>query len=241
MGNGTQDDGQQRSMNHHAPRQRVVFGFVLAFLGILFLLDNFHVFDARAVLTFWPIALLVIGGMKLAQARHPVAYAIGGSVLAAGVLLTLGRMGIIEVRWRDWWPVLMIALGVAVVFKGQLRGHGSNPAQTSVDSQVDLTVVMGETQLRVDAQDFRGGDVIAVMGGVELDLRNASMSGGEASLDVFVVMGGFDIKIPPDWTVIVKGIPLMSGFEDKSVPPANPVKRLTITGYVVMGGIEIKN
>ncbi len=235
-------------MNDQTPQQRVVFGFVLAFLGILFLLDNFHVFDARAVLAFWPIALIVLGGLKLAQARQPVAYVVGGSVVAAGVLLTLAHMGIIEVRWRDWWPVLLIALGIAVIFKGQLRGHGGSaglltdgsPAQTSLESDVDLTVVMGGTQLKIDSQDFRGGDVIAIMGGVELDLRKASIN-GEASLDVFVAMGGFDIKIPADWSVIVKGIPLLAGIEDKSVPPANPVKRLTITGYVIMGGIEIKN
>ncbi len=232
--------------NRHTPQQRVVLGFILAFIGILFLLDNFHVFDARAVLAFWPIAFIVVGSLKLSNARHPAGYVVGGALVLVGVLLTLSHMGVIEIRWRDWWPVFLIALGISVIFKGQLRrsrdftqADGSH-SKTLPDSQVDLTVVMGGTQLKVDSQDFRGGDITAVMGGVELDFRNASIH-GEATLHVFVAMGGVDIKIPTDWAVMVHGVPLLAGIEDKSVPPANPTKRLTITGYVIMGGIEIKN
>jgi len=232
-------------MSRRTPQQRLVFGFVLAFLGFIFLLDNFHVFDARAVLAFWPVAFVVIGGLKLSQARHPGGYIVGGGLVVAGVLLTLSHMGIIEMHWRDWWPVLLIGFGVAVIFKGQLRQGGQlqndgSRRVTSQDATVDLTVVMGGTQVKVDAQDFQGGEVNAVMGGVELDFRNASMA-GDAHLHVFVLMGGIDIKIPTDWTVVVNGIPLMAGVEDKSVPPATPTKRLTITGYLVMGGMEIKN
>lgn len=230
---------------HRTPRQRIVFGLVLAFLGVLFLLDNFRVFDARAVLSFWPIVLIAVGGLKLSNARRPADYVVGGTMVLAGVLLTLTHMGVIEVRWRDWWPVLLIALGAVVILQGQLRNNdGKGPRGESVESsqepQVDLTVVMGGTQLKVDSQDFRGGAITAVMGGVEVDFSNASIS-SEAVLQVFVAMGGVDIKVPADWSVIVNGIPLLAGIEDKSVPPANPAKRLTITGYVIMGGVEIKN
>ena len=232
-------------MSHRSPQQRVVLGFVLAFLGFVFLLDNFHIFDARSILAFWPIAFIVIGGLKLSQARHPGGYAVGGAMVVGGVLLTLSHMGVIEIHWRDWWPVILIVLGLGVIFKGQLRQAAQSDAtgnrrETSQDPAVDLTVVMGGSQLKVDSQDFRGGEITVVMGGVELDLRNASIA-TEATLNVFVAMGGIDIKIPADWAVIVNGIPLMAGVEDKSVPPANPSKRLTITGYLVMGGMEIKN
>lgn len=232
-------------MNRKTPQQRVVMGFVLAFIGVVFLLDNFRIFDARSVLAFWPIVFIVVGGLKLTQARRPADYMVGGSLLVAGVLLTLSHMGILVIRWRDWWPVVMIALGLGVIFKGQLRQDQNldvdgRTRETTQDPAVDLTVIMGGTQLKVDTQDFRGGEITSIMGGVELDLRGASMA-NEATLHVFVAMGGVDIKIPTDWTVLVKGVPLMAGFEDKSVPPANPGKRLIITGYLIMGGMEIKN
>jgi hypothetical protein len=232
-------------MNRKSPQQRVVLGFVLAFLGVVFLLDNFHIFDAKSVLAFWPIVFIVVGALKLSQARRPAGYIVGGGLLAAGVLLTLSHMGVFVIHWRDWWPVVMIALGLGVIFKGQLRQDQTPDAdgrmrKTTQDPAVDLTVIMGGTQLKVDTQDFRGGEITAIMGGVELDLRSASIV-SEATLHVFVAMGGIDIKIPTDWSVVVNGVPLMAGIEDKSVPPANPSKRLIITGYLIMGGMEIKN
>ena len=225
-------------MNRKSPQQRVVMGFVLAFLGVVFLLDNFRIFDARSVLAFWPIIFIVVGALKLTQAQRPSGYIVGAGLLVAGVVLTLTHMGIIDIRWRDWWPVAMIALGLGVIFQGHLR-HGLTRDVTQ-DPAVDLTVVMGGTKLRVDSQEFRGGEITAIMGGVELDLRGASMT-HEATLNVLVAMGGVDIKIPSDWAVSVNGVPLMAGVEDKSVPPVNPTKRLIITGYLVMGGMEIKN
>lgn len=231
-------------MSRKSPQQRVVMGFVLAFVGVVFLLDNFRIFDARSVLSFWPIVFIVLGALKLVHARTPGAYLVGGGLLVAGVLLMLSHMGVIEVRWRDWWPVALIAVGIGVIFQGHLRQTQGNCNgmlhESTHDSAVDLTVIMGGTQLKVDSQDFRGGDITTIMGGVELDLRSASMT-TEATLNVFVAMGGIDIKIPGDWTVVVNGIPLMAGIEDKSVPPAQPGKRLVITGYLVMGGMEIKN
>jgi predicted membrane protein len=232
-------------MSRKSPQQRVVLGFVLAFMGFLFLLDNFHIFEARSVLAFWPLVFIVVGALKLSQARRPAGYMVGGGLVVVGVLLTLSHMGIIQLHWRDWWPVILIVIGLSVIFKGQLRhseqlnDDGSRSATTQ-DPAVDLTVVMGGTQLKVDTQEFRGGDITAVMGGVQLDLRGASMT-TEASLHVFVAMGGIHIKVPTDWTVVVNGIPLMAGIEDKSVPPPNPGKRLIITGYLVMGSLEIRN
>lgn len=115
----------------------------------------------------------------------------------------------------------------------------ATPMESSHDARLDLTVVMGGTQLKVDSQDFKGGEITAVMGGVEVDFSNASVD-GKAVLQVFVAMGGVDIEVRTDWSVIVNGIPLLAGVKDKSVPPAAPAKRLTITGYVIMGGVEIE-
>jgi len=81
------------------------------------------------------------------------------------------------------------------------------------------------------------------MGGCEIDLRQASIAPGtEAIIDVFAFWGGIDIKVPEDWVVITKAVPIMGGIEDKSrVPQPLSTKRLIIRGIVVMGGIVVKN
>ena len=91
-----------------------------------------------------------------------------------------------------------------------------------------------------NSQDFKGGDITAVMGGVELDLRGASIQ-SEARLNLWATWGGIVIKIPADWSVINRGTAIMGAIEDKSSgsPVAN--KRLIITGMAIMGGVDIKN
>ena len=103
-------------------------------------------------------------------------------------------------------------------------------------------LALGELVARTSGvQDFRGGDMTAVMGGCEVDLRQASMR-VPASIDVFVMWGGVEIRVPEDWTVELRGVPILAGFVDKTRPPAVATeKRLIVRGVALMGGVEIKN
>ena len=68
--------------------------------------------------------------------------------------------------------------------------------------------------------------------------------GTEAVIDVFAFWGGMEIKVPEDWTVIIRAIPLMGGVDDKThmvQPPPAVEKRLVISGIVMMGGVVVKN
>ena len=52
-----------------------------------------------------------------------------------------------------------------------------------------------------------------------------------ASIDVFVMWGGIEMRVPEDWTVELRGTPMLAGFVDKTRPPAVATeKRLVIRG-----------
>jgi hypothetical protein len=64
-------------------------------------------------------------------------------------------------------------------------------------------------------------------------------------LDVFVIMGAVEARVPPHWEVKSEVLPLMGAYEDKRPAPlpedaAKPAGRLRIRGTVIMGGVEIK-
>jgi predicted membrane protein len=94
--------------------------------------------------------------------------------------------------------------------------------------------------LKNDSQEFAGGEINAVMGAVEIDLRQAAIA-AEAVLHLSVIMGGVEIRVPREWSVSVNGTPVLGGIEDKTSPPMAPGKRLVIEGSVIMGGVEITN
>lgn len=82
----------------------------------------------------------------------------------------------------------------------------------------------------------------AVMGGVELDFREAVFGPEPVQITAAAVMGGVQIIVPPNVTVETSGFALMGGLNDRSEThgpprPGDPVLR--INGFAVMGGIDI--
>ena len=80
------------------------------------------------------------------------------------------------------------------------------------------------------------------MGGHDIDLRGAGIAGDAAVIDLFVIWGGVEIKVPPDWKVSCEALPIMGGVDDRSKAPAGEARgHLVLKGLIVMGGVEIKN
>jgi hypothetical protein len=83
---------------------------------------------------------------------------------------------------------------------------------------------------------------IAVMGGTELDFREAQFGPGMTELQVFAVMGGVEIIVPPGLTVECQGMALLGGFDhlsDTTHPDSIDGPVLRITGLAVMGGVDV--
>ena len=111
-------------------------------------------------------------------------------------------------------------------------------------ARVDALAVLGGARRTSTGPDFRGGSLIAFMGGVEVDLRGAGMASGEAMIEALACWGGIEITVPRGWEVVSRGVPVLGSFEDKTQPPEPgpaPRPRLVVTGFAVMGGVEIKN
>ena len=84
---------------------------------------------------------------------------------------------------------------------------------------------------------------IAFMGGIELDLREATLGPGVTQIDVLAVMGGVVVTVPPTVRLECDGFAFMGGFEDQLRQPASgdpeaPVVRLS--GFAFMGGVETR-
>jgi hypothetical protein len=83
--------------------------------------------------------------------------------------------------------------------------------------------------------------VFTFMGGADLDFREAIMAPGTTRINIFCMMGGVDIKVPPGLNVEVKGFAIMGGIEDGTEGIINEEEpRLVIHGFAIMGGLEVK-
>lgn len=226
------------------PRISVQFilGLAIVAIGTLFILDNMDIVYAGDYLRYWPALLVLIGGLQLFQPRG-TGRIMGTLLVGVGGLMLLDRFDLIDFSVWDLWPVVIIIFGFSLLRGARVREdlrRGS--AEPDSDSYIRGLAILGGYSRRNHSPDFRGGELTAVMGGCEIDLRGAKMEGDEAVIDIFAFWGGVSIKIPEDWTVSVNVVPIMGGVEDGSHPSkAGKTKRLVITGYAVMGGAEIKN
>jgi predicted membrane protein len=224
---------------------QMVLGLLVIFFGLLFLLDNLNILDLHRAVSFWPMVFIIAGTVKLCDTQTRGGQLMGAGLAGLGVLMILDRMDIIDFNIRTLWPLFLIGAGGLVLYKA-FEARRAGPA-VSLDKDggpgsdvVDIAAILGGFERRVSTQNFRGGEITAVMGGCSLDMRTASIQ-GEAVINVFAFWGGVTIKCPPDWTVVLQGTPIMGGFEEKTATPPDGSKRLVIRGYAVMGGVEVRN
>jgi hypothetical protein len=213
---------------------RLVIGLAIMLAGLLLAVDSLGLFDTGRIFRFWPIVLIAVGVTKLlGDARQRsgafVWIAIGGALLALNLdLLSFPRVA----------AIVLFLVGARIAWKALAPRAAVSP--TDGPSTSDLIAILGGSKRGISG-DFAGGQALVFMGGCEVDLRRASMASDEAVLDIFVMWGGAEIKVPEDWEVVTRGVPVLGGFVDNTRHVAGAQKRLVITGMAIMGGVELKN
>jgi hypothetical protein len=136
----------------------------------------------------------------------------------------------------------------AVVSDGGLGTSPARRSQYTVSSGVDrkdsayVVAVMGGSNRRGRWTPARKNYAVAVMGGAELDFREAVLSPGVTEVHVYTLWGGVEIIVPPGINVESHGIALLGGFEhaggdDPTADAGAPTLR--ITGVALMAGVDI--
>lgn len=229
---------------------RLIVGLLVAALGLIFLAENLGLADGRDLFErFWPAAFVAVGVAMLLQPRSSGPHRAWGALpIVAGCWIYAYQQEWIDVAfWDLFFPFVMLAFGASLVWRAY-RAPRERPATADgpreSDDYVRAFAVMAGNEIRSSAHAFRGGDLGAFMGGVVLDLRNATLEGDTAVIDTFAMWAGIEIKVPAGWRVVSRVMPLMAAFEDKTPPPtaaqeANGTKTLIVRGLVVMGGIEV--
>jgi len=239
---------------------RLVLGFAVMAVGLLLTLDNLGVLEARHFWRYWPVVLIVAGIAKAVESLREGRRPMGAGLIVIGTFLLLTNLGLIS--FRAFWPILILVLGASMVWKAVTGAGTARPdvadrvkdaihssigrpidsaAEGGVSSSLSAFAMMGGVRRSTNAQDFKRGDAFALMGGCELDLREAAMKDDEAVFDIFALMGGVEMRVPEDWVVDNRGFALLGGFVDKTRPVRDAKKRLILTGLALMGGVEVKN
>jgi predicted membrane protein len=207
----------------------------------------------------WPMLLIVIG--FFVGIRHGfrgmswlIFILIGGAFLADDIYPDF------ELR-RYTWPFILIFLGLVFILRPRRSYAGCGQekkkddpfikveagvigeATNSNEDFVNATSVFGGTKRNVISKNFKGGDLLSIFGGTELDLSKADLN-GTAILELITMFGGTKLIIPSNWTIKSDAAVIFGSIEDKRSVTAvtdGSEKILLLKGTVMFGGVDIKS
>jgi Domain of unknown function (DUF5668) len=237
---------------------RLLIGAFLILMGLLLALHQLGWVEADHLMRFWPVLVILYGLTILQRGGRGV---IHGSILVLiGSWLLLNTLHLLTLMpWQFLWPLILVAAGAQFLMRGcaprrrpapppSIGGNApsANAAALSgsppASDHISMFGLMGGTKQRVSGVIFRSADMTSLMGGCELDLRDALLGAdGAAHVEVFALMGAGHIIVPPSWKVVLQVTPVMGGVEDKTRPILGGNQFLYVRGTVLMGGVEISN
>lgn len=228
------------SGDRHRSGGQALAGALLLAIGALLFANNLNLVNARQYWRYWSVLPLIVGLLKLltGQSRGDQAFGIFLTIIGGSQLAKV--LGYWSPGPADVAAITLMGVGVFFIGRG-LLGRAEPDLRKDSSDWISAFALMAGFERSNNSPNFRGGDLTAIMGGCEIDLRQASLR-APASIDVFVMWGGVELRVPEDWTVDLQGTPLLAGFVDKTRPPSVATeKRLVIRGVALMGGVEIKN
>ncbi|MCU4743722.1 cell wall-active antibiotics response protein [Halobacteria archaeon AArc-m2/3/4] len=218
------------------PTSQALLGAIVVLVGILLLLDTTGVVPTRDALLYVPSIFVAVGVWALVQNhfRNIVGPVVLIGVAGAGQLVALEYVTVDQVV--VFWPVFVIAFGLSIVL-GQFRSH----VHDTDDAYTSAFVAFGGIDKRNISKAFTGGDLTAVFGGTELDLRDAVIEDRPARINAVALFGGVDVVVPREWNVQMTVVPVLGGASDDR--PRRETQHdeidLVVTGFAAFGGVSV--
>ncbi|WP_439881106.1 LiaF transmembrane domain-containing protein [Pontibacter sp. MBLB2868] len=268
MENQDQNPNNNYGGNWETPRRgsngKIMGGLLLITIGLVILATKLNYFFLPGWVFSWQMFLIVLGlfiGFRH-NFRKPswLVLIIIGTVFLLNDLITG-----FNIKFY-FWPILLIGIGLWVMLKPKgnyyrhaaprrpRRSMSEDPNEqeasfnllgndTSTEDYVDSTAIFGGVKKNIISKNFRGGEIVSVFGGTELNLSQADIQ-QPVVLETTQIFGGTTLIIPPNWEVKSEAVAILGGIDDKRPilhGGYDPNKVLILKGTTMLGGLNIKS
>jgi predicted membrane protein len=167
-------------------------------------------------------------------------------------------------------PIIFIGIGLSLVFRpkrftnpdqqdfGPIDSNRSYPSsedigkpvnegifirESGTDNVLNIASIFANVRKNILTKNFKGGEIVCVFGGAEINLSNADIQ-QPVYIETVNVFGGTKLYIPNNWEIKSEVVAIFGGVEDKRRFPSItvvPDRTLILKGFCMFGGLEIKS
>ncbi len=216
--------------------KQTILGIAIAVVGLFILLANLNIGDSREIFAqWWPMGIIALGIYMWWVNRSNAVWAL--LVALFGVIALINTLNLAEFDYGQVVvPLIIVGVGLAIIARARSR----TSLGASSKKEEEITAILGGSSGKNNSDDYRGGNVTSVMGGVELDISRATIK-KDAILTLFVLVGGVELRVPSNVIVKNRTRAIFGGLEDGThADKGKTAPTLYIEGDIVMGGVEVK-
>lgn len=220
--------------------KKVWLGLFFILLGFGFFLQQAGIWQFSSIFASgWPIILVIIGIIQLLN-RNNTSVISGLIFIAVGGLLFLNKFVEFNI-FQFTWPLILVFIGLVFIFS---RSALKRDRPVNTDETIESFSLFSGTEIESHSDHFLGGTVTTIFGGAEVDLREVIVPPEGAKLELTVIFGGIEIRMPENVRIDVSGMPIFGAWENKTKRHSENNEMLPVLSVdctVIFGGLEIRD
>lgn len=221
----------------------VLWGIVLIVVGVIFGLNAVGLTDINVFFRgWWTLFIIVPSFIELFRSTNKIWSIIW---LVIGIVLLLCAQNILSFSLigKLIFPFILVMIGISIIFKDTVNKKVTEKIRNlnSDKGEFDeFCATFGSQRSDFSGQEFKGANLDAIFGSVELDISKAIIKNDQV-INANAIFGGIEIKVPTGVNIKVKSTPIFGGVSNKAKTDYNESSpTIYINGVAMFGGVEIK-
>ena len=222
----------------------ILWGLVLIAVGVIFGLNALEITNINIFFDgWWTLFIIIPSFIDLFKEKNKTG-AIIGLLVGASLLLACQDLISFDVIWKLLVPVSLVLIGISIIFKDQISGKIKKEIAglNKPNGENDYCVTFGNQELTC-SENFDGCELNAIFGGIDYDLRDATIKENTV-INASAIFGGITIIVPKNVKVKVTSSSIFGGVSDTRSKKERDSIESDVTLYInatcIFGGVDIK-
>lgn len=221
----------------------ILWGVVLIVLGIIIALNATGITNINIFFDGWWTLIIIIPSFIGLIKNDNKLWSFIWLVIGIVILLSAQNILSFDLIAKLIFPFILITIGVSLIFKDvtgrKIKEKVKKMNNENVDNE-NYCATFGAQNVNYAGQEFKGANLDAVFGSVELDLYKSNITKDQI-INASAIFGGIDIIVPSGVNIKIKSTPIFGGVSNKNKNEYNEsLPTIYINSFCMFGGVEIK-